>query len=40
MKIHENIHAEGICHHDKSDRMKVYTRIYLVCFQGCGTLFH
>ena len=30
MKIHENFHVKGIFHHDKSNRMKVYTRIYLV----------
>ena len=30
MKIHENFHVKGIFHDDKSKRMKVYTRIYLV----------
>ena len=30
MKINENFHVKGILHHDKSNRMKVYTRIYLV----------
>ena len=30
MKIHENVHVKGVFHHDKSNRMKVYTRIYLV----------
>ena len=30
MKIHENFHVKGIFHHDKSNRMKVYTCIYLV----------
>ena len=34
MKIHENFHVKRIFHHDKSDRMKVYARIYLVCFSG------
>ena len=35
MKIHENFHVKGIFHHYKSNRMKVYTRIYLVsCFSG------
>ena len=28
MKIHENYHVKGIFHHDKSNRMKVYTRIF------------
>ena len=27
MKIHENVHVKGIFHDDKSNRMKVYTRI-------------
>ena len=34
MKIQENFigkgNLKGIFHHDKSNRMKVYTRIYLV----------
>ena len=30
MKIHENFYAKGIFHRDKSNRMKVYTCIYLV----------
>ena len=30
MKIHENFHEKGIFHHDKSKRMKVYTRTHLV----------
>ena len=30
IKIHENFHVKGIFYHDKSNRMKVYTRIYLV----------
>ena len=30
IKIHENFHVKDIFHHDKSNRMKVYTRIYLV----------
>ena len=30
VKIHENFHVKGIFHHDKSNRMKVYTCIYLV----------
>ena len=30
MKIHENFHVIGIFHHDESNRMKVYTPIYLV----------
>ena len=34
MKIHENFLVKGIFHHDKSNRMKVYTWIYLVCFSG------
>ena len=34
MKIHENFHVKEIFHHDKSNRMKAYTRIYLVCFSG------
>ena len=34
MKIHENFHVKGIFHHDKSNRMKVYTRVYLKCFSG------
>ena len=38
MKIHENFHVKGIFHHDKSDRMKVYTCIYLVCFSGLHLL--
>ena len=29
MKIHENFHVKGIFH-DKTNRMKVYTCIYLV----------
>ena len=29
MKIHEDFHVKVIFHHDKSNRMKVYTRIYL-----------
>ena len=28
MKIHENFHVKGIFHHDKSNRMKVYTHIF------------
>ena len=40
MKIHENFHVKGIFHHDKSNRMKVYTCIYLACFSGLSTLFH
>ena len=34
MKIHENFRVKGVFHHDKSNRMKVYTLIYLVCFSG------
>ena len=34
MKIHENFLVKGIFHHDKSNRMKVYTWIYLVRFSG------
>ena len=34
MKIHENFHVKGIFHHDKSNRMKVYASICLVCFSG------
>ena len=34
MKILENFHVKGMFHHDKSNRMKVYTQIYLVCFSG------
>ena len=31
MKIHENFHVKGIFNHDnKSNRMNVYTHIYLV----------
>ena len=30
MKNHEKFHVKGIFHHDKSNRMKVYTCIYLV----------
>ena len=30
MKIHENFHVKGIFHYDKSNRMKVYTCIYLI----------
>ena len=30
MKIYENFHVKGIFYHDKSNRMKVYTCIYLV----------
>ena len=30
MKIHEHFHVRGILHHDKSNRMKVYTYICLV----------
>ena len=30
MKIHEKFHVKGIFHHDKGNRMKVYTCIYLV----------
>ena len=30
MKINENSHVKHIFHHDKSNRMQVYTRIYLV----------
>ena len=30
MKIHKNFHVKGTFHHDKSTKMKVYTRIYLV----------
>ena len=30
MKIHEKFHVKVISHHDKSNRMKVYTCIYLV----------
>ena len=29
MKIHEDFHVKVIFHHDKSNRMKIYTRIYL-----------
>ena len=29
MKILENFHVKGTFHHAKSNRMKVYTRIYL-----------
>ena len=34
MKIHENFHVKGIFRHDKSNRMKAHTRMYLVCFSG------
>ena len=34
MKIHENFNVKGIFHDDKSKKMKVYTRIYLVSFSG------
>ena len=34
MKIHEDFHVKGIFQQDKSNRMKVYTCIYLVCFSG------
>ena len=34
MKIHESFNVKGIFHHDKSNKMKVYTHIYLVCFLG------
>ena len=34
MKIHENICVKDIFHHHKSNRMKVYTHIYLACFSG------
>ena len=34
MKIHENFHVKEIFYHDKSNRMKAYTRIYLACFSG------
>ena len=30
MKIHEKFQVKGIFHHNKSNRMKVYSRIYLV----------
>ena len=30
MKIHEHFYTKGIFRHDKSNRIKVYTRIYLV----------
>ena len=30
MKIPEIFHAKGVFHHDKSNRMKVYTCIYFV----------
>ena len=30
MKIHENFYVKDMFHHDKSNRMKVYTCIYLV----------
>ena len=30
MKVHENFHAKVKFHHDKSNRKKVYTRIYIV----------
>ena len=30
MKIHENVHVKGIFHHDKSNRTKIYTCLYLV----------
>ena len=30
MKIHEKFHVKGIFCHDKSNRMKAYTRTYLV----------
>ena len=40
MKIHENFHVKGIFHHDKSNRMKVYTGIYVATvFQVYRTLF-
>ena len=40
MKIHENFQVKGIFHHDKSNRMKVCTCIYLESvFQVCRTLF-
>ena len=32
MKIYENFHVKGIFHHDKSNRMKVYTGKYVVFF--------
>ena len=30
MKIHENFRVKAIFHHDKTNRIKVYTCIYLV----------
>ena len=30
MKIHEYLHVKGIFHHDKSNRMNFYIRIYFV----------
>ena len=30
MKCHENFHVKRIFHHDKINRMRAYTRIYLV----------
>ena len=30
MKIHEKFHVGGIVHDDKSNRMKVYTCIFLL----------
>ena len=38
MKIHEDFHVKGIFQQDKSNRMKVYTCIYLVCFSGLQNL--
>ena len=38
MKIHEDFHVKGIFHHGKSNRMKVYTRICLVCFSSFAEL--
>ena len=32
MKIYKHFHVKGIFHHDKSNTMKVYTDVYLVCF--------
>ena len=30
MKIHKSFHVKGIFHRDKSNRIEIYTRIYLV----------
>ena len=34
VKINEKFHVKVIFHHDKSNRMKAFTRICLVCFSG------